>query len=401
MAATPSISIGLSLIKAGQSTLAPGSSITNDAGPLTVGVLLSNIDPLAVYTITITGSETTVVNGIRGTTNVVVGTAVTTPGVSSLGIRVADRSGPTNLSALVRYPDNGSASSNTIGVYELPAPIAGVTTAGFSSSDYAAITTAGYKMNFIDGTTAIQLTDGVIGLGRGTTEALLQRLYAGLLNRAGDSGGLAYYKVQLTSGVGIDGVASQIMAGPEYARSHGTQSDPQFVDTLYRGFVGRSPAPGEAQAAIGELVTGTSRATLAASFATSIESSTYYAPSTASVFVRDGVGTMINEAYRTAFAREVDAGGLATYRALLSAGGTAPDFYKAIAQSAEFQAIHASQTNKDFVFNVYQAGLGRSPDGNGQANYVQQLEAGLLTRAGVVQAVSTSAEVLLRLPTAL
>ncbi len=118
-----------------------------------------------------------------------------------------------------------SAASAALNLFVLPAPVNRGIVSGLSSVQFAGGVSAGYSLADLgdkvvvdSGVSAIQLVDGVVGLGINTNEVRLQRLYLGLLGRPADANGLAQYDVQLAGGTSLANVAAQFMAGPEYAR---------------------------------------------------------------------------------------------------------------------------------------------------------------------------------------
>ena len=391
----PVATIGASLVRNGRTTTVPGFTITNDPGTLTVAATLANANTVATYNLSIYQStvSTLSIGAFIAQTGQIPSAATTT-------IAVPAALGPNTVIATVDSPNTAFTFSNRISLYELPAPVAGITTATLSSLGIAALRATGYQMNFLDETTAIRLTDGTIGIGSFSRQALVQRLYLGLFGRVGDTQGLSFYDQALANGQSASQIATQMMTGFEYGR-RGPLSDQAFVSDLYRGFVNRAPTPAETQAALGQIAAGTSRGSLAATLAASPEAAAYYAPSTATVFVRDDIGTAINEAYRTAFAREVETGGLATYRNYLATGGTLKQFYEIIAASPEFRAIHSSQTDTAFITSLYQAEFNRLPDQDGLTAYLRHFSFGTLSRASLVQVIATSPEAQLHLPRSL
>ena len=58
----------------------------------------------------------------------------------------------------------------------------------------------------------------------------------------------------------------------------------------------------------------------------------------------------------------------------------------------EFQATYSTLDNTQFVTQLYQNVLARAPDPAGLAGWVGALDAGLLTRGGVLLGFSDSAE---------
>ena len=86
---------------------------------------------------------------------------------------------------------------------------------------------------------------------------------------------------------------------------------------------------------------------------------------------------------------------------MLDAGLTAQDFAQDVAGAPEFQALHSGQTTQQFVTDLYQSGLGRSPDPTGLSTWVSVLRSGSMTRADVLLGLATSPEGVAHLPQAL
>ncbi len=294
-----------------------------------------------------------------------------------------------------------SAVSAALNLYALPKPVADKVVADNTSIDFARLFGTGYQLGFLTDAKAIQLVDGVIGVGNTSTEAGLQRLYKGLLGRFGDATGLGYYDAQRSGGLPLAGVAAQIMAGPEYASLHGTQTDAEFVGSLYRNFFGRDTDSAGAASHLAQLAAGVKRSVVAETFANSAEAVQKLAGSTRQVLARDGIGTVINQVYQAGLNRTVDQDGLATYKALLSTGALPADLAAAIAASSEFAELHGVQSNAAYVTGLYQSALSRTPDAGGLQAYAGQLSAGTATRADVLLAIATSPEAMARLPTSL
>lgn len=294
-----------------------------------------------------------------------------------------------------------SAVSAALNLYALPKPVADKVVADNTSIDFARLFGTGYQLGFLTDAKAIQLVDGVIGVGNTSTEAGLQRLYKGLLGRFGDATGLGYYDAQRSGGLPLAGVAAQIMAGPEYASLHGTQTDAEFVGSLYRNFFGRDTDSAGAASHLAQLAAGVNRSVVAETFANSAEAVQKLAGSTRQVLARDGIGTVINQVYQAGLNRTVDQDGLATYKALLSTGALPADLAAAIAASSEFAELHGVQSNAAYVTGLYQSALSRTPDAGGLQAYAGQLSAGTATRADVLLAIATSPEAMARLPTSL
>jgi hypothetical protein len=80
------------------------------------------------------------------------------------------------------------------------------------------------------------------------SETAVARLYHGLLERAPDAGGLQSFGAVVAQGTATSGagalqalksVANVMLASPEYAASHGSLTNAQYVDEVFEGALGR------------------------------------------------------------------------------------------------------------------------------------------------------------------
>ena len=288
----------------------------------------------------------------------------------------------------------GSATSAPLSLDVLPAPINGVTTVAATSLDTATLLGQGYSFQFISSTEALQLTNGTLSVGPDTTQALVQRLYEGLLGRGGDTAGLEGFNAVLVNGGSPATVATSILTSAEYQSLHGalaSQTDTQFVSSLYQGFFSRPPAQPELTGWLNALAQGTSRRQVAADFAQSTEAKTDWASATAHVWVPDPQGALVTELYETGLGRAPDLTSLQAWEQQLNAGLTPLQLARDIATSAEFNAEHAGSSNAAFVTSLYQDGLGRTPSASELQGWVGQLQAGAGS-TNVLYAIATSAE---------
>jgi hypothetical protein len=288
----------------------------------------------------------------------------------------------------------GTATSAPLSLDVLPAPIDGVTTVAATSLDLATLLGQGYEFQFISSTEALQLTNGTLSVGPDTNQALVQRLYLALLDRGGDTVGLAGFNASLTHGGSPAAVATNILTSAEYQALHGalaSQTDTQFITSLYQGFLSRAPDQPGLAGWVNTLAQGTSRGQVAVDFAQSPEAKTILATATTHVWVPDPQGALITELYETGLSRAPDLAGLQGWEQQLSAGLTPLQLAQEIATSAEFNADHAGSSNAAFVSSLYQAGLGRTPDASELQGWVGQLQAGAGS-TNVLYGIATSTE---------
>lgn len=101
--------------------------------------------------------------------------------------------------------------------------------------------------------------------------------------------------------------------------------------------------------------------------------------------------SQISRLYVAYFGRQPDADGFAFWRTTRATGVALADVSEAFQASTEFQATYGSVDNGSFVDLVYQNVLGRSPEAEGRAYWVSQLQAGT-PRGQVMVGFSESAE---------
>jgi autotransporter passenger strand-loop-strand repeat protein len=303
--------------------------------------------------------------------------------------------GPNSLTTTATTLVNGtpvtSAPSTPVSVFDVEAPVNGISTSDFSSADIGAQLNQGAKLAFISGTEAVVLVDGILSVGPDTNEATLQRLYEGFLGRGGEPAGMSYYDAKLTAGVSKATVATEMMHDPEYIAKYGTQTPTQLVTRLYQGMLGRAPDPAGLAGWTAALAQGTSPGAVAIGIADSAEAKTYLAAATAQVFVPNAAGTLAHELYETGLGREVELAAMPNYQAAYLTQ-TPAQIAAGIAASPEFLADHAAQSNSDYVTSLYSNGIGRTPEPGGLASWTAALSSGALTRGAVLLDIATSSE---------
>jgi hypothetical protein len=356
-------------------TITTGSEITNGNTPLISG----------------TGAAGDTVNLLDGSTKIGTG-VVTAGGAWSIAPSTALTANFNTITATqTDAAGNTSAASNPTNVFVVQAPVNGISTTDLSSADIGAALAQGYKPAFIPDTEAVTLVDGTLSVGPDTNEATIQRLYEGLLGRSGETAGISAFDAQITAGVSKATVATEFLSSNEYIADHGTQTDQQFVASLYQGLLGRAPEAGGLAYWTGALAQGASRGDVASAIADSDEAKSYLAATTAQVFVPNAAGTLTHELYETGLGREVELAALPYYQAAYLTQ-TPSQIAAGIAASPEFLADHAGQSNSAYVTSLYQDGLGRAPEAAGLASWTGALNSGTLSRSAVLLGIATSPE---------
>jgi phospholipase/lecithinase/hemolysin len=311
-----------------------------------------------------------------------------------------DRQHPTETgqSAIAQLAQNvlsagiSGSEAAALAMLQAAAPgVDGVIHSDVSSLQFAMLEAQGLSLTFIPNAESVALVDGTLSVGPDTQEATIQRLYEGLLGRGGDVSGLSSFDADLSAGASRPAVAAGFLGSSEYQALHGTQSDGQFVSSLYQGFLGRQPDASGGAYYTGLLASGMSRADVTVGIADSQEAKARLAPTTTHLWVPSADGTLAYEAYQTGLDREIELPSLSNIVTALTNGLTPLKIFQDIAGSAEFQGLHGAQDNATFVGSLYQDGLGRAPDPSGGAYYTGLLNGGA-TRASVLQDIATSGE---------
>jgi hypothetical protein len=330
--------------------------------------------------LTVTGANNTTLDTIKlvplgGTEPVVVGVS-TLPGFGEVTIGTTVLSNPA-----------------------IPAPDAnGIITTTISSADLSNLLQGDQSaLRFVAGTEAITLVDGTLSVGADTNEAFVDRLYQGLLLRAPDQAGLSFWDATLNAS-GKLAVAQGIASSEELAVRFIGATDTDFVTSIYQSILGRPSAPAATDPGVvfwtGLLANpANTRGTIAAALADSAEAKQHWSSTTsAGIFAYNPNALIVREDYQGAFGREADTGGLSFWTSFLSTGGTASQLAQNFAGSAEFQALHGSQTDNQYVESLYQSNLGRASDPGGSAFWVGQLGSSAMTRGDVLTAFAQSPE---------
>ena len=296
-----------------------------------------------------------------------------------------------SLTATATNAAGSAQASASESIDVLPSPVNNVTALNTSSFDLAQVLGKGYSFSFQGGTQAVQLTNGTLSVGTDTNQAVVQRLYEGLLHRPADTAGLVGFSNQLAGGTSVVSIANAILASPEYAALNGTPDNTAFVDGLYEQFLGRVPSQPELSGWLNQLGVGLSRGLVASDFATSNEAKAYLASATANLWSPDPNGSLVVQSYVTGLGREPSQAETQGWVQQLLAGLSPQQFAQDIAASAEFGTDHNGQSPQGFVTSLYQSGLGRTPGGSELTGWINQI-AGGAPPAAILLGIGSSVE---------
>lgn len=115
------------------------------------------------------------------------------------------------------------------------------------------------------------------------------------------------------------------------------------------------------------------------------------APVAATSYVDDDYDGQAFRLYMAALDRTPDPAGLANWTNILRSGADLDDVSHGFVTSAEFQSRYGALDDSEYVTQLYQNVLNRSPDASGQANWIAHLQAGV-SREHVLTGFSESAE---------
>src|SRR5262249_19470563 len=150
---------------------------------------------------------------------------------------------------------------------------------------------------------------------------VVRGLYAALLGREADPGGLEAFAGFLAGGGAVAQVKAALLGSAEYFQKSGGTND-GFVTALYRDVLGRDADPGGPQAVLAQLAGGAARGAVALTVVAS----------------RESVERIMQGWYRQYLRRAADPGGLAAFAGFLQAGGREETAVGTFLNSAEFAA---------------------------------------------------------------
>ncbi|WP_187277201.1 DUF4214 domain-containing protein [Methylobacterium sp. WL103] len=108
------------------------------------------------------------------------------------------------------------------------------------------------------------------------TDAAVARLYHGLLDRAPDAAGLTAWEAVAHTGSALPSIAQSFLTSAEYVTGHSSQTDTQFVDSLYATGLGRPADAGGEKGWLSQLSQGATRADVAVGILQSQEAHAHF-----------------------------------------------------------------------------------------------------------------------------
>jgi SpoIID/LytB domain protein len=178
-----------------------------------------------------------------------------------------------------------------------------------------------------------------------STDVVVRALYADVLGRAADAGGLRHW-------------SSRPEAQAALGISSSEESARRDVDAVHRAMLGRSPSPAESADHVAALRRGVPRTQVVAEILASPQ---------ALAQAGGDPAAWVSSAYRAVLGRAADGSGLAHWVGVVGSAGHVAAA-RGIASSAEAGHLRLDQ--------MYRSMLGRSADPAGQRTWVPQLQAG-------------------------
>jgi uncharacterized repeat protein (TIGR02059 family) len=218
------------------------------------------------------------------------------------------------------------------------------------------------------------------------TDAVLARLYEGLLHRAGSAAEISWWHDAYANGVSMRQIASAITSSSEASRLSGTTTDSGFVASLYQHVLGRSVKAGEDAFWLQQLATGADRASVALAFVNSAEK--LATPLDVDVN-RSDVGVLVRM-YHTMFGRAPDESGLNFWLQAHEQGVSLGAIADAFAGASEAKGKLGDGSDAAFIDYVYRTGMERAPLPGEKTVLLEQLQHG--DRGQLLLDVAESAE---------
>lgn len=235
-----------------------------------------------------------------------------------------------------------------------------------------------FNVNGFDGSFIID-PEGFGSFTFGATSAggTVYALYEGLLGRAPDVSGLAYWANQLEHGSSARDLGQLLLASPEGQSRAGALDPEQFVTQLYQTTLGRAPDADGLTYWSNQLKAGVERIDVASNFVFSAEHlSSLKAAFDAGIFVPDEQAADVARLYYAMLGRAPDAGGLQYWANQLDQGGSISDLAKAFLGTPENQSKYGALSNEAYVDALYVNALGRNADADGLKYWADRLNQG-------------------------
>ena len=222
-----------------------------------------------------------------------------------------------------------------------------------------------------------------------TSAGSIGRLYEAMLGRPADTAGREFWVGQHAAGVSMEAIAAAIVGSGE--AQHQQLDDAQYVTQMYRTLLQRTGDTDGMAFWTGQLAGGAvTRAGLALAFADSAEKLAM--PSSAQLdFNHSDVATLVRM-YEALFERAPDEAGLNFWIGAHESGIAMRTLAQGFLASSESSAHYATLDDAHFVAALYQTAFGHGPSVAEAADWGARLSSGATTRADVLLGIADSDE---------
>ncbi|EIM64862.1 DUF4214 domain-containing protein [Desulfobacter postgatei] len=179
----------------------------------------------------------------------------------------------------------------------------------------------------------VQYNDGISILADGASEAVVGRLYEVLFDREADLGGLEFWLGKLEDGDSLQHIAASMMASEEYLSQNGSQTNSEFIDSLYEGILGREADTEGKEFWLNKMSEGMSQAAVVSGFANSDEAHLKGIDGTE--YVINMNSEFLDNLYDSTFEREADTEGKEFWLGKISEGMSQAEVAAHFAESDE------------------------------------------------------------------
>ncbi len=212
-------------------------------------------------------------------------------------------------------------------------------------------------------------------------------IYDGLLGRAPDALGMEYWVSRAQAGESIHDITAGFLSSQEFTSDYGPYQQitaQAFVGDLYQNVLHRAAEPAGLQYWSGLITSGHSREEIADDIVISPEHvAQQQSAFTAGIFVPDVTDTTIARLYYALLDRAPDYSGLQAWERSVGQGSSLQTVAQSLINSSEYQGLHGSQTNQQFVDAMYTDVYG-SPNPAAEQTWLSSLSQGTLRAAVAV-----------------
>jgi len=231
--------------------------------------------------------------------------------------------------------------------------------------------------------------DAARSLSLDSYEGQLFRAFQAVFDRAPDAGGFNTFLTEMRLGnLTQENVIAEFVTSAEFQQTFGALDNQGFVEQLFRNVLDREGDAGGIAAFTASLDSGRERASVVTEFANSAEFFQLMTPPSAAFstnVIIHPAEAQVFRIYQAVFNRDPDEAGFTAFTNSIQASVlTAEEITAEFVASAEFQLTYGNLENAEFVELLFTNVLPGNMDAQGRADFTEALDAGTLTRAGMV-----------------